>query len=266
MARSPSPQITKLSRVSGVPLWQQLESDLRDRLQRGEFVDRFPSDRELMEVYDVSRHTARHAVSSLGRDGIVQRSRGIGTSINARRITQSLGHLYSLFQVVESAGVEQTSQGLSIGSTAAAGPARHLGLDDHTLLFHLARLRLADGRPIAVDYVWLPGEYTADLERADFSHTSLYDEMERSALGRPTAGSERISVAVPTEDVQRFLQIDSQTGVFELLREGERSGKIIEYRQTFIRGDDFSLVTDWQRGQRSEMRLEQNRPITDSAS
>jgi GntR family transcriptional regulator len=255
--------VAKLSRSSDVPLWQQLESELRGRVQRGEFVDRFPSDRELMEVYGVSRHTARHAVSSLGRDGIVERSRGIGTSINAGRITQSLGHLYSLFQVVEAAGIEQTSVVLSIGSTIAEKIAQEFGLDEDAPLFQLARLRLAAGRPIAVDYAWLPGTYISHLEHADFTHTSLYDEMERSTLGRPTAGSEMISATVPSEDVRRLLEIDTQTGVFELIRRGERSGKIIEYRKTFVRGDDFTLVTDWQRGKRSEMRLEQNKPIAD---
>jgi GntR family transcriptional regulator len=263
MANSQSPPIAKLSRSSDVPLWQQLESELRSRLQRGEFVDRFPSDRELMEDYGVSRHTARHAVSSLGRDGIVERSRGIGTSINARRITQSLGHLYSLFQVVEAAGIEQTSVVLSIGATVDRNIASELRLNPDAQLFHLARVRLAAGRPIAVDYVWLPGSYTSDLQDADFSHTSLYDEMERSTLGRPTSGSERVSAVVPSEAVRQLLKIDSQIGAFELIRHGERSETVIEYRQTFIRGDDFSLVTDWQRGQRSEMRLEQNKPIAD---
>lgn len=263
MARTPSPPIGKLSRSSEVPLWQQLESELRNRLQRGEFVDKFPSDRELMEDYGVSRHTARHAVSSLGRDGIVERSRGIGTSINARRITQSLGHLYSLFQVVEAAGIEQTSVVLTVGTTVDRGIASELGLNEDAHLFHLARLRLAAGRPIAVDYVWLPGSYTSRLQGADFSHTSLYDEMEHSTLGRPTSGSERVSAVVPSEAVRQLLEIDGQTGVFQLVRHGERSETIIEYRQTFIRGDDFSLVTDWQRGQRSEMRLEQNKPIAD---
>lgn len=265
MTRSPSSPLTKLSRTSNVPLWQQLESELRERLQRGDFVDRFPSDRELMEFYEVSRHTARHAVASLGRDGIVQRSRGIGTSINTGRITQSLGHLYSLFQVVEAAGIEQTSLELVKGTSVNHVAAQHLGLKPDTPLFHLARLRLADGRPIAVDYVWLPDSYSSHLVTADFSHTALYDEMELSTLGRPTAGSERISAMVPTDDIRRLLEIDHETGVFKLVRLGERSGTTIEFRETYIRGDDFTLVTDWQRGQRSEMRLEQNKPIADHA-
>ncbi|MGB1688038.1 MAG: hypothetical protein ACPHHT_05755, partial [Ilumatobacteraceae bacterium] len=56
---------------------------------------------------------------------------------------------------------------------------------------------------------------------------------------------------------------NGETGVLELVRQGERSGKVIEWRVTYVRGDEFSLVTDWQRGQRSEMRLEQNELTTD---
>ena len=264
MNSSPT-QSLKLSRSSSVPLWQQLETDLRRRLHAGEFVDHFPSDRELMEAYGVSRHTARHAMTSLGNDGIVHRFRGIGSSIDSGRIAQSLGSLYSLFQVVESAGIQQTSVVLSVGAATDPHIAPKLGLDESSLLFHLARLRLADGDPIAVDYVWLPGEYISPLQRTDFTRTSLYDEMELSTLGRPSAGSEHISAIVPNSEIQHLLSIDDQTGVFELIRQGEKSGNVIEFRRTFIRGDSFNLVTDWRRGQRREMRLEQKNRITDLA-
>ena len=219
-----------------------------------------------MEDYGVSRHTARHAVSSLGRDGIVQRSRGIGTALNSGRVTQSLGTLYSLFQVVEAAGIEQKSIVLAIGPTSDAEISQRFGLGDDESLFHLARLRLAAERPIAVDYVWLPGAFTTNLEHLDFSHTALYDELERSGLGRPTAGSERISAVIPNSSVADLLNLTGETGVLKLVRQGERSGKVIEWRTTYIRGDEFSLVTDWQRGRRSEMHLEQNELTADLES
>ena len=263
MTKRQATTVQPLSRSSKTALWQQLEHELRRRIQLGDFVDKFPSDRELMEDYEVSRHTARHAVSSLGRDGIVQRSRGIGTALNSGRITQSLGNLYSLFQVVEAAGVDQKSIVLTIGPTSDAEIAKRFGLAGDEPLFHLARLRLAAERPIAVDYVWLPGAYTAKLAQLDFSHTALYDELERSGLGRPTAGSERISAVAPSSNVAELLGLNGDIGVLELVRQGERSGKVIEWRTTYIRGDEFSLVTDWQRGRRSEMRLEQNELTAD---
>ena len=59
----------RLDRHSPVPLWTQLEQELRRRMEAGHFEQRFPTDRELMAIYEVSRHTARHAVSQLGADG-----------------------------------------------------------------------------------------------------------------------------------------------------------------------------------------------------
>ena len=80
-----------LDRDGDEPLWLQLEGELRRRLSLGHFAERFPTDRELMQVYGVSRHTARHAVDRLGNDGIVRRSRGVGTSVDSTALSTSSG-------------------------------------------------------------------------------------------------------------------------------------------------------------------------------
>ena len=60
------------------PLWRQVLDDLERRLADGEIADRFPTDRELVEHYDVSRHTVREAVDRLKARGVIQRERGRG--------------------------------------------------------------------------------------------------------------------------------------------------------------------------------------------
>ena len=47
------------------PKWRQVLEDLERRLADGEIADRFPTDRELVEHYGVSRHTVREAVRHL---------------------------------------------------------------------------------------------------------------------------------------------------------------------------------------------------------
>ncbi len=186
-----------IDRTSPLPLWAQLEAELRRRLEVGHFEHRFPTDRELIEIYEVSRHTARHAVAKLGSDGIVKRERGIGTSIDRRQFEQSLGSLYSLFQLVESSGVEQRSRVLELERATHAEAAAQLGLAADAPLLHLSRLRLADDEPLAIDRLWLPFEIGEPLLDVDFSHTALYDELERSVGRRPTSGWERIRPVVP---------------------------------------------------------------------
>ncbi len=246
----------QLERRASVPLWSQLESELRRRMELGHFAERFPTDRELMEIYEVSRHTARHAIGQLGASGIVRRARGIGTSIDRRTFERSLGSLYSLFQVVEESGVAQHSEIQSLEIVQDADAAEQLGLAPDTDLVFLDRIRYAGTEPLALDRVWLPADLAAPLLSADFSHTSLYNELEKAVGSRPNEGWERITPAIPTASQRQLLHLDADEAVFELERIGMCGGRRVEWRVTTIRGDRFTLVADWTAGQRNEIRLQ----------
>ena len=243
-----------LDRTSTTPLWAQLDSELRRRMELGQFADRFPTDRELMEVYDVSRHTARHAVSRLGADGILRRARGIGTSIDRRTFERSLGSLYSLFQVVEESGVPQRSEVRDLCSVTDPEAAEQLGLDPSAPLVLIDRLRWAGDEPLAIDRIWLPADVAEPLLEVDFTRTSLYTELDRAAGMRPNAGWERIHPGIPTDDERASLRLDAGEAVFSIERLGTYNGDPLEWRVTTIRGDRFTLVADWTAGQRNELR------------
>jgi GntR family transcriptional regulator len=244
-----------LDRHSSLPLWSQLEHELRRRMELGHFASRFPTDRELMAIYAVSRHTARHAVSQLGADGILRRARGVGTSVDHRTFERSLGSLYSLFQLVEESGVPQHSKVRTLERVVDADAASNLGVDPDTELVLIDRLRYAGTEPLAIDRIWLPAEIADGLIDADFTHTSLYHELERTIGKRPNEGWERIHPAIPTEDHRTSLQLDDGEAVFCIERLGTYSGEPIEWRVTTIRGSRFTFVADWTAGQRSELRL-----------
>lgn len=245
-----------LDRDRDEPLWSQLERELRRRMEAGHFGDRFPTDRELMEIYGVSRHTARHAVGQLGADGIVRRARGVGTSVDRRTFERSLGSLYSLFQVVEECGVAQRSEVQALELVREPEAAERLGLDPDAELVFLDRIRYAGAEPLAVDQVWLPATVAMPLLQADFSHTSLYNELERAIGRRPNEGWERIRPAMPSAEVRSRLDLDEDEAVFSIERMGTCSGEPVEWRITHIRGHRFTFVADWTAGQRNELRLQ----------
>lgn len=246
-----------LDRSSPMPLWAQLADELRARLERGEFAERFPTDMELTEGYGVSRHTARHAVAELNKNGLLRRARGVGTVINPTEFEQSLGSLYSLFQAVEATGVEQRSTVLALEVTRDEMAARALELTPRDRLVHLARLRYAGDAPLALDRVWLPFAVGEPLLAVDFGHTALYDELERTTGKRPTSGWERISPVIPTPDERRLLGLRRTDAAFSIERLGKLAGRPIEWRSTLIRGDRFRFVAEWAAGTRGELRLSQ---------
>lgn len=240
---------TPLDRESPLPLWAQLEADLRRRIDDGEFEDgRFPTDLNLTTDYAVSRHTVREAIRHLNKTGILKRERGRGTVINRSEFEQPLGTLYSLFQSIEATGTEQTSEVLQLEVVTDSVAASHLELDDDTDFILLARLRRAGGEPLAVDRAWVPLAYGESLLDVDWSHTALYAEMTRIGAPTPTAGWERLSPVIPPPADRKLLDLPSGAAAFSLERLGTRDGKPVEWRTTLIRGDRYRFVSEWSPG------------------
>ncbi len=247
--------VEPLDRNSPMPLWAQLESELRRRLEAGEFDEGFfPTDHELTEAYAVSRHTVREAVRHLNKTGLLKRERGRGTVVNRSEFEQSLGTLYSLFQSVESGGVEQTSEVLQLEVVTDSAAASHLEVGEDTELILLARLRLAGGVPLAVDRAWMTRELAEPLLDVDWSHTALYSELAKLGRPVPNQGWERLTPIVPSPADRSLLDLRKGDAAFFLERLGTRDGEAIEWRTTIIRGDRFRFVTDWTAGSHSQLR------------
>ena len=238
-----------------MPLWAQLEAELRRRLDAGEFDDGFPTDAQLVSRYEVSRHTVREAIRQLNKTGVLRRERGRGTVVNRAEFVQPLGGLYSLFRSIESAGVSQTSTVLEMGAVTNAEAASHLGLDEEAELFHLERIRFAGDAPLAVDRAWLPLTLAAPLLDVDFSHTALYDELDRACGIRPNRGWERLMPVLPSFADRDRLGLKRNDAAFFLERLGQHDGDTIEWRTTTIRGDRYRFVADWSSNAGSGLQL-----------
>ena len=234
-----------LDRPLWTQLWAQLEHELRRRMELGHFTDRFPTDRELMEVYGVSRHTARHAVSQLGADGILRRGprdRHIGRSSHFER---SLGSLYSLFQVVEESGVcrsAATSARLELVTDPEA--AEQLGLDQ----LHRTRVdrpvRWAGDDPLAIDRIWLPADVAEPLLARRTSPTPRSTPSWRRTIGH--ASQRGLGTHPPGHSHRRGATGAPVSAAGEAVFSIERLGDLqrtdpVEWRVTTIRGDRFTL-------------------------
>src|SRR5262245_44703511 len=82
-----SMQTTKI-RINGLPAYRRIQVSLRKRIESGDLQtgDAVPSERDLAKIHQVSLMTARHALASLEREGVVERRRGIGTFVSAPKI------------------------------------------------------------------------------------------------------------------------------------------------------------------------------------
>src|SRR5437868_8696995 len=122
--------------------------DLVDTLEIGA---RIPSERRLTQELGVSRLTVRAALAELVRDGYLDRRHGSGTYVTEPRIAQPMT-LVSFSEDMRRRGMVPGSRTLDLLTTSAgARLARRLAISPEARLVRVARLRLADGEPMAME-------------------------------------------------------------------------------------------------------------------
>ncbi|MFP3880901.1 MAG: GntR family transcriptional regulator [Actinomycetota bacterium] len=231
--------------VGETPMWVAIHKDLRTRLARGEFDKRFPTDRELIEEYDVSRHTVREAVRGLQSEGLITRNRGRGSFRTPESFSQPLGTIYSLFRSIEDSGVPQTSVVISQEERTDADAARELELSPDASLFYLERTRLAGGEPLAVDRVWLLMPLAAPLLDANFTRAALYEELRDRCGVVPEEGVEESRPVTIDRETAVRLGLAAGAPAFKIDRRTKAGGKPLELRTTIVRGDRYVFRAEW---------------------
>jgi len=234
-----------VDRGSPLPLWAQLYEDLVRRLDEGAFESEFPGEYQLAEEYQVSRHTVREALRRLRQAGVLDSARGRRTAVRRTRIQQPLGALYSLFSEVQARGMRQRSEVLDRGLRTDPAVASRLGLDPAVEFVYLERLRFADDEPLALDRTWLLASLARPLLDADLTATGVYDELSRRSGVRITGGQERIHAVTPTAAQRSLLRLPRAVALLAIERIGTTGAGPIEWRETLVRGDRFSVVATW---------------------
>lgn len=236
-----------LDRESALPLWAQLLGALRERVAAGDFEDSFPSEMELVAQYGVSRNTVRTVLGRLRSDGVVVSGRGRRPRLNPV-IRQPLGSFYSLYELVEAAGLKQRSLVRRLEECRHVVLGRKLGLRADAPLVVLERIRFAGDEPFASEQACFPAEVARPLLDADLSQASIYQVLADTAGVRLTDGEETLTASVPTAAQRRELAVPTGVALLVIERLGCRDGMPVEWRRTFVRADRFSVVSEFSVG------------------
>jgi GntR family transcriptional regulator len=244
---TPVPAPTPVDRSHPLPLWAQVLTSLRARLQNGEFAERFPTDEQLVADYDVSRQTVREAVRRLADEGLLERARGRATRV--KMFEHAAGSLGSLYEQVREQRASQRSIVLARERVRDSQTARRLALDADAELIYIKRLRFADEEPLALDRAWLPANLAGQLLEIDLTDTGLYVELARTCGIRDLYGSEQIRPVIPSGADRRTLALPDGEAAFSIERI-TRTGNAepVEWRHSLVRGDRYTINVDARSG------------------
>jgi len=231
------------------PLHVAIAAQLVAAIASGQLVPgaRLPPERRLAESLGVSRMTVRQALGELERDGLLRRvvGRAGGTFVREPDVERHPAAAAGL-------SAELRRQGLAAGAeliSATVEPARRrtaaaLGLEPNEHVVVIVRLRLAGGKPLAVERSSLPVRLFPDIEDLDLSG-SLYELMDEGFGRRPVRAVETLETAEARPSDARTLGVRRGSPILLVERIGYAvDGTAVEFARDRFRGDRTRIVIE----------------------
>lgn len=162
------------------PIYRQIQNAIRRRIDSGQLKpgNPVPSERELARLHKVSLMTARHALSEMARDGIVERRHGAGTFVAPPRI--QFNKLLGYTEQMASLGLTANSRVITCGIvTREHEIAARLGMAPTARVGKVERVRLAGDEPVALETCYWSADEFPNLVDAPLERVSLFGVMER---------------------------------------------------------------------------------------
>ncbi|MBU3144819.1 GntR family transcriptional regulator [Clostridium sp. CF012] len=169
-----------LDKNSSIPIYVQLEEFIRKKIKERVYLpgESLPTERELTELFGVSRMTIRQAISNLVHQGVLYKIPGKGAFISKEVIEKKL-EIESFSEDMEKRGLIPSSKVLYFEKIAPSSEIKlKLQLSDNEEVYFINRLRLANNEPMALEFCYLPEKYYNDLMKYNLVQCSLYKLMK----------------------------------------------------------------------------------------
>lgn len=228
------------------PRYMQLRERLSDAISAGILApgSALPSEREIGNLTDLSRVTVRKAIQALVASGDVVQRQGSGSFVTERaeRLQQSLSHLTSFSEDMARRGMA-TSVRMLEQSVCLPSPEEiaALSLEIGASVSRLARLRMADDRPLAIERASLPVDILPNPVEVT---ASLYDVLERTDM-RPVRAIQKISAINLDEANATLLGVPEGAAGLRIERLSYlASDRVAEFTNSIYRGDAYDFVAE----------------------
>ena len=192
------------------PKYFIVKNDIINLIEDGTYKEDtlVPSERELMELYEVSRITIRRALDELSNAGYLYKVHGKGTFVKGDRHTQNLFSIVSCTEDIKSMGMTPSRLVVKKGVKPASNRKRiKLNLNTKDKVFNLGRVYYADKEPVNYTNTHLPYKYFKGIEMNDFSRSSLYNILEKEYGVKITTATRAVEAVSSNEEVSEYLDI-----------------------------------------------------------
>lgn len=227
-----------IDKSSPIPVYFQLKNDLVKKIAHGDWKhgECIASERELCEIYSVSRMTIRQAIGELVQEGILKRLKGKGTYVCEQTVKQQ--DMMSFTEMIKQTGRELETEVVQFDVIDTPDDMQDTFMLDK--IYKIERRRIVDEECIAVETVFIPVDYCGHINK-EMLKGSLYNILERFGYSINNSTSSIVAVDISDEIKEKF-NSDENFPVLKIIgKTFANKNKLLFIEEALYRSDKFTL-------------------------
>ncbi|GAB6168939.1 GntR family transcriptional regulator [Clostridium carnis] len=227
-----------IDKNSPIPVYYQLKNDLIAKISQGLWKagECIASERELCEIYGVSRMTIRQAIGELVQEGILLRIKGKGTFVCEQTFKQQ--DMMSFTEIIKQTGKDLKSEVVEFCKISTPeNLAETFSLDE---LYKIKRKRIVDGECVALETVFIPVDYCGYIDE-EMLKGSLFRILDEFGYVVEHSQSS-IAAVIMNDELKDIFNVENEVPMLKIISKTfDKNNKLIFLEEAIYRSDKFLL-------------------------
>ena len=227
-----------IDKNSPILVYFQLKNDLVKKIAQGLWKpgECIASERELCEIYGVSRMTIRQAIGELVQEGVLTRLKGKGTFVCEQTVKQQ--DMMSFTEMIKQTGRELRTEVINFDIIDTPDDMQDTFMLDK--VYKIERRRIVDNECIAVETVFIPVDYCGHINN-EMLKGSLYKILEHFGYSISNSTSSIVAVDI-TDEIKEKFDTKENFPVLKIIgKTFANKNKVLFIEEALYRSDKFTL-------------------------
>lgn len=200
------------------PAYQLLKTIITEQITGGHWDagETIPSENEIASALGLSRMTVNRAIREMTLEGLLVRTRGVGTFVAEHKKSSALFEVRNIADEITERGHTHSSKVLTLEEIPATQAHRRLAPELGERVFHSVLVHYDDGLPIQREERYVNAQAIPDYLQQDF--TRITPNFYLGQCSPITRGTHTVEAVLPTSAQASDLHITPADPCLRLLR------------------------------------------------
>ena len=232
-------------------LHEQIYEDLKNKILKKEYKygTLLPREMDLINIYNVSRHTIRKAMDRLYNEGYIYKVKGTGTFVKSNKANYKLSNMSSFSEIIKSQGGEPNSVVIEAKFISPDEKIKDkLNLQDNQGCYYVERIRRNGQTNLCFEKTFINPELCPDIIKYVTPNASLFQLYEKKYNLNLLEGTYNLEAINSPKKISKILDISENSAL--LYMEANifvQSGKTLYFVEAYYIGTRYTFITNLKR-------------------